>query len=80
MLLRSPADLGAAIKDERVGASRQWVIDVEKGKQGSELGLVFRALSVLNMALQIAESRPEVDSRPGVDIDDIVKTARKSSK
>jgi DNA-binding XRE family transcriptional regulator len=52
MIIRTPAELGATIKDrrpnlqpgqrhlaERVGVSRQWLIEVERGKPGAEIGL-----------------------------------------
>jgi HTH-type transcriptional regulator/antitoxin HipB len=93
MLLRSPTDLGAAIKDRRrrlglnqaqlaarIGTSRQWVIDIEKGRKGTEIGLVFRALNVLGLALQIADNPPRKGGKPDVDIDDIVAGARKPTK
>jgi HTH-type transcriptional regulator / antitoxin HipB len=93
MLLRSPIDLGAAIKDRRrqlglnqaqlaarVGASRQWVIDIEKGRKGAEIGLVFRALNVLGLGLEIAERGQRAKGKPGVDIDAIVAGARKAAK
>ncbi len=64
MLVRNPAALGAVIRDrrralgleqralaEKVGVSRHWVIDVEKGRPGCEIGLVMRALRVLGIAL-----------------------------
>jgi DNA-binding XRE family transcriptional regulator len=51
MLLRTPKDVGAIVRQrrrelrigqhtlaERVGASRQWIIDCEKGKPRAELG------------------------------------------
>ena len=36
---------------ERVGVSRQWVIEVEKGKPRVELQLVLRTLNVLGLIL-----------------------------
>ncbi len=53
--LRTPADVGALIRDRRrvlkldqadlarmIGVSRLWVNQVEKGKPGASLGLVLR--------------------------------------
>lgn len=64
MIVRTPSDLGALIRDrrkqlmlrqqelaERIGVSRQWLIDVEKGKPRAEIGLLLRALDVLGVAL-----------------------------
>jgi HTH-type transcriptional regulator/antitoxin HipB len=91
MLIRTPRDLGAVIRDRRrrrgldqhelakkIGVSRQWVVEVEKGKLRAELGLVLRALDALGVALSIAPTDAAA-SKPadrGVDIDQIVDDAR----
>lgn len=63
--------VGAAIRDARlqagltqadlaarVGASREWVVRMERGsKEGTELGLVLRVLRELGLSLTI-EPRP----------------------
>jgi HTH-type transcriptional regulator / antitoxin HipB len=62
--LRTPADVGALIKDrrrslgldqadlaERIGVARLWVNQVERGKPGASMGLVLRALSTLSLEL-----------------------------
>jgi y4mF family transcriptional regulator len=90
MLVRTPADLGAAIRDrrrqldldqatlaKRIGVSRQWVVGIERGRSRAELGLVLRALDALGIRLTTGSS----DSRqhaapPAVDIDSIVASAR----
>ncbi len=64
MLLRTPRDVGAIIRQRRrelgldqatlarkVGVSRQWIIEVEAGKPRAELGLVLRTLDVLGVRL-----------------------------
>ena len=64
MLLRNPTDLGHAIRDrrrrlnldqddlaKRVGVSRKWIIDAEKGKPRAEIGLVLRTLDALGLRL-----------------------------
>ena len=38
---------------ERVGVSRQWVIEMEKGKPRAELQLVLRTLNVLGLVLTV---------------------------
>lgn len=88
MLIRTPADLGAVIREhrrrrdldqqelaDRIGASRQWVIEVEKGKPRAEVGLVLRALDALGVALSIGGTS-STPATPGVDIDQIVDQAR----
>lgn len=93
MRLRSATDFGAAIRDrrkrlkldqasfaKRIGVSRQWVIEVERGHARAELGLVLRALDDLDIRLD-ANSEP-TDSRTSqetaVDINAIVARAKKS--
>ena len=73
MIIRTPADIGALIRERRaalgldqqtlakqVGTSRKWVIEVEAGKPGVGLGLVLRTLRVLGIELKttVAPSRP----------------------
>jgi HTH-type transcriptional regulator / antitoxin HipB len=90
MLLRTPHDLGAAIRDRRrrlnldqrdlarqIGVSRKWIIDVEKGKPRAELGLVLRTLDALGLRLALdaaAETLPP--ATPGADIDKILDRTR----
>ncbi len=63
-ILRTPADLGNVIQQRRkalgwdqarlaheAGVSRQWIIEIEKGKPRAELQLVLRALNVLGIEL-----------------------------
>ena len=93
MLVRTPADLGAVIRDrrkqlkldqsnfaKRIGVSRRWVIEVEHGHARAELGLVLRALDALDIRL---DASIEVASRRGstnsaVDINEIVAKAKKT--
>jgi HTH-type transcriptional regulator / antitoxin HipB len=92
MIVRTPAELGAAIRDRRrrfglkqrvlaqkVGVSRQWVIEVERGKPGAEVGLVLRTLAALGIVVRVRDEQPlaEGASRPVVDVDAIVARARK---
>lgn len=64
MIIRTPADLGALIRDRRshlgmdqaslakaVGTSRKWLIEVEKGKSTAQIGLILRTLRVLKVSL-----------------------------
>ena len=64
MRLKTPCDYGLVIREERrrqgltqqalatvVGVGRQWIIAVEQGKAGAELGLVLRALQVLGVQI-----------------------------
>lgn len=90
MRVRTPSDLGAVIRDrrkqlkldqarfaKRIGVSRQWVIEIERGHPRAELGLVLRALDVLD--IQIDTTIDQTKRRTGaVDIDAIVAKAKKS--
>jgi len=62
--LRTPAEIGALIRDRRkargllqadlaarLGVSRLWVGEIERGKPGANLGLVLRALDMLGVRL-----------------------------
>jgi HTH-type transcriptional regulator / antitoxin HipB len=63
--LRTPADVGALIKDrrrslgldqadlaERIGVARLWVNQVERGKPGASMGLVLRALAAVGVEIK----------------------------
>ena len=90
MLVRTPADLGAVIRDRRkqlkldqaafakqIGVSRQWVIEIERGHPRAELALVLRAVDALNIQLD-ASTGQTGRRRSAVDIDAIVAKAKRS--
>ena len=91
MRIRTPADLGALIRDRRiklaldqqslarkVGVSRQWIVEVEKGKPRAEIGLLLRTIDALGIQLMTEEeaSGKKRHTAPAVDIDSIVAAAR----
>jgi HTH-type transcriptional regulator/antitoxin HipB len=91
MLVRTPADLGAVIRDRRkqlkldqagfakqIGVSRQWVIEIERGHARAELGLVLRALDALNIRLDASIDQTNRRRPSTVDIDAIVAKAKRS--
>ena len=101
MRIRTPADLGALIRDhrtrlgldqkslaEKVGVSRQWIVDVEKGKTRAEIGLLLRTVGALGIALDAEKEGPRKpkdtslshDADAHVDIDAIVDSARRKRK
>jgi len=68
MRLRTPTDIGLAIRErrrslrlsqatlaKRVGVGREWIIEIEKGKRRAELGRVLRTLEVLGLVLRTEE-------------------------
>jgi HTH-type transcriptional regulator/antitoxin HipB len=89
-------DLGFAIRDrrrklgldqaelaQRVGASRKWVVDVEKGKPRAEIGLLLRAFDALGLRLSIdADGKAAADKIAGsaaipvVDLDRLLDDVR----
>jgi HTH-type transcriptional regulator/antitoxin HipB len=92
MLIRSPADLGAIIRDKRkrlkidqstlakrIGASRQWVIEVEHGHPRAELGLVLRALDALDIRFDASSelAKDRSSAKSAVNINAILAKAKK---
>lgn len=62
----TPKDIGALVRDarleagltqtalaEKIGASRFWVVDFERGKARAELGLALKALRALRLVVSI---------------------------
>jgi HTH-type transcriptional regulator/antitoxin HipB len=91
MFVRTPQDIGALLRESRkkaglgqaelarrIGVSRQWVVEVERGKPRAEMGLVLRALNTLDSPLQTGLAMPygRVADTPDIDIDAIVDDAR----
>lgn len=99
MKIRTPTDLGAIIRDsriklgldqkslaDRIGVSREWIVEIEKGKPRAEIGLALRAINALSIVLDARPETPppkEGSARSAdtpVDIDSIVAAARKPRK
>ena len=90
MHVKSSKDIGALIRDQRtrlawtqqqlaarVGVSRLWIVQLEKGKPTAQLGLTLRTLKELGVALDAAVT---ADAGPrsrtaGVDLDQIIRGA-----
>ncbi|MGE6335051.1 helix-turn-helix transcriptional regulator [Stenotrophomonas sp. NPDC077659] len=87
-VLRTSRDLGLVIRQrrkalhwdqaqlaERVGVSRQWVIEMEKGKPRAELQLVLRTLNVLGLILTVdavvGQASSAASSEMPLDVPDI---------
>jgi HTH-type transcriptional regulator / antitoxin HipB len=90
--VRTPGDIGALIRERRrelgldqaelaakVGATRLWIGQIEKGKPGASLGLVLRTLAALGVVLA---TRPESAGAvpDGPDIDAIIDAARRPAR
>jgi HTH-type transcriptional regulator / antitoxin HipB len=100
MRIRTPTELGALIRDhrnklgldqkslaEKVGVSRQWIVDAEKGKPRVEIGLLLRTIGVLGITLDAEDGSKKTDEKAAshgadahVNIDSIVASARRTRK
>ncbi len=89
MKVRTAADIGLAIRERRRAAgwdqealarrakvSRQWIVEIEKGKPRAEIGLVLRTLEALGLDVSLATAGPVGDAVPSVDIDEILDDLR----
>ena len=92
MKIRTPLDLGLAIRDRRrklklsqtelarkVGVGRQWIVAIEHGKSRAELGLALRTFSALDLQLRADPGDRLLLSSDGItpiDIDAVVNAAR----
>jgi HTH-type transcriptional regulator / antitoxin HipB len=96
MLLRAPIDIGCAIRDRRsklgldqqelarrVGVSRKWIVEVEKGKPRAEIGLVLRTFTALGLKLSFDDGSRVADKVmpdpvvPYIDIDQVLEKLRR---
>ena len=95
MFIRTPQDIGALLREtrkkaglgqaelaRRIGVSRQWVVEVERGKPRAEMGLILRALNTLGSPLQAGQTTTysHVADTPDIDIDAIIDAARQPSR
>ncbi len=94
MLARTPQDLGLLIREQRrqlgldqhelaqrVGVSRQWIVEMEGGKPRAELALVLRTVAALGLEIDLRSQAQaaEAPSPAYVDIDlgDVLARAKK---
>ena len=95
MFIRTPVDLGAVIRDrrkqlkldqstlaKRIGVSRQWLIEVERGHPRAAVGLVLRAIDALGIRLDVSIAPAIRRGTPasGADINAIVARAKKGGR
>jgi HTH-type transcriptional regulator/antitoxin HipB len=97
MRIQTPIDLGLTIRDrrkqlrlaqqalaERVGVSRQWIVEVERGKPRAEIGLILRTLRELDIRLDTSSDvKPSATKRGPAgtpDLDAIVERSRSTRK
>lgn len=97
IVLRTPADIGALLRDrrkalgldqaelaDRIGVSRLWVNQVERGKPGASLGLVLRALAAVGVNLTaasgVAPDHPATEPVDAPDINAVIEAARRKDR
>lgn len=92
MQMKTISDIGALTRDrraqfrwsqeelaKRVGVSRLWIVQLEKGKPTAQVGLVLRVLKELGIALDASPSSHDDSSRDSrkninaVDLDRIIR-------
>ncbi len=92
LILRTADDVGALMRDrrralglsqqglaERIGSTRRWVIDIERGKPAAEVGMILRALDALGVQLTVTTAS---DAKPvdGPDIDAVIQRTRRGRR
>jgi y4mF family transcriptional regulator len=97
MRILTPTDLGLTIRDrrkqlrlaqqtlaDRVGVSRQWIVEVERGKPRAEIGLILRTLRELDVRLEtssvVKSSATTRSTSSAPDLDAIVERFRGTRK
>lgn len=90
MRVRTPKDIGLVIRErrrelgidqaelaQRVGVSRQWLVEIEGGKPRAEIGLVLRTLRELELDAWVGDMpAPESHPPPAIDLNRIIERAR----
>jgi HTH-type transcriptional regulator/antitoxin HipB len=75
-----PYGTRAGPRQAQVG--RQWLIAIEQGRPGAEIGLLLRTLTALRLQLGVDDGQTEKpaanpkNARPAVDLDAIIDRAR----
>lgn len=98
MRIRTSKDLGIHFRErrralglsqadvaKRVGTSRQWVVDLERGKPRLEIALVLRAAEALDLVPRFDAAVAPSRAAPGslgivpIDLDAVIERARRTS-
>lgn len=69
---RRELGLSQAELARRIGASRYWVLQVERGNAGAEVGLILKALAALDLDLDVRATKTSTSSPALEDGDDWV--------
>ena len=89
MQMKTTSDIGALTRDrrtqlrwsqaelaKRVGVSRLWIVQLEKGKPTAQIGLVLRVLKELGIGLNASPSSHDDSSRKKIEADDLDRIIR----
>ena len=96
MRIRTAADLGAFIRERRTtlgldqislakkaGTSRKWLVEVEQGKPGAEIGLILRTLKSLEISIDLeadsSVATPSQVKAKSPDINSVLDSLKKRS-
>jgi HTH-type transcriptional regulator/antitoxin HipB len=94
MRIRTATDLGAFIRERRTmlgwdqvslakkaGTSRKWLVEVEQGKPGAEIGLILRTLKSLEISIDLEANSSVATPTPGteraLDINSVLDSLKK---
>ena len=94
MRIRTATDLGAFIRERRTalgmdqlslakkaGTSRKWLVEVEQGKTGAEIGLILRTLKSLEISIDLeadsSVATPQPDKVKAPDINSVLDSLKK---
>ena len=97
MRIRTATDLGAFIRERRTklgmdqialakkaGTSRKWLVEVEQGKPGAEIGLILRTLKSLEISIALEADTSAATPTPGKaiapDINSVLDSLKKQSQ
>ena len=97
MRIRTATDLGAFIRERRTklgmdqvslakkaGTSRKWLVEVEQGKPGAEIGLILRTLKSLEISIDLeagsSVETPASGKAKAPDINSVLDSLKKSSQ
>ncbi len=87
--IQTPYDIGQIIKSRRkqlgwdqaqladkIGVSRQWIINIEQGKPRAEIGLILRALHALELPVFIGQINTDSTSKNMPDFDIVLEDTK----
>ena len=94
MRIRTATDLGAFIRERRIalgmdqislakktGTSRKWLVEVEQGKPGAEIGLILRTLKSLEILIDLeadsSVATPPTGKAKAPDINSVLDSLKK---